>query len=64
LASKSYLINLSDRNLTEGKFKDLQQNGVGRDTVLKFLGGQGNLSAESDKITCGGVGKILISGTM
>ena len=38
LASKSYLINLSDRNLTEGKFKDLQQNGVGRDTVLKFLG--------------------------
>ena len=38
-AKKSYLINLLDRNLTEGKFQDLKKSGVGQTTLLKFLGG-------------------------
>ena len=37
---KSYLINLLDRNLSEGKFQDLKKNGVGQTTILKFLNTQ------------------------
>jgi ParB-like chromosome segregation protein Spo0J len=39
-SSKSYLIKLLDRNLSQGKFKDLKDNGVGQTTILKFLGGK------------------------
>jgi hypothetical protein len=37
--AKSYLTNLLDRNLSEGKFSDMRQHGVGQSTILKFLGG-------------------------
>jgi hypothetical protein len=36
--SKSYLISLLDRNITEGKYQDLKKNGCGQTLILKFLG--------------------------
>lgn len=39
LSDGSYLINSLDRNISEGKFQDLKQHGVGQTTILKFLGG-------------------------
>ena len=38
-AQESYLLNLIDRNLTEGKFQSLKQNGVDTPILVRFLGG-------------------------
>ena len=40
-STKSYLINLLDKELTEYKWADLKAKGVGQTTLLKFLGGIG-----------------------
>jgi len=39
IKNRSYLINLLDKNLSEYKFKEMQKNGVGQTTILKFLNG-------------------------
>jgi len=40
--TKSYLINLLDRNLSEGKYQSLKKDGVGQTIILKFLNGADN----------------------